>query len=728
MKGTSNAASTSSTEAKILDFESDGAPVQPIDMQSTGRFINRELSWLAFNERVLNEAENLNNPLLERLRFLSISASNLNEFFMVRVAGLRGQIDAGVEVRSQEGLSPRRQLGLINARCATIMQDQQVTWSRLRDELSENGITVVTRPGELNPTERDWVDAHFQEKLFPVLTPIAIDPAHPFPFIPNLGFAMVLALKRKDEKKALNALVPLPQMIQRFTRIPGPDARFITMETIVEMFAERLFPGFELLEIGQCRVLRDSDIEVEEEAEDLVRLYESALKRRRRGSVIRLTINKDMSRDLQAFITEQMGVSRGNVFKLGGLMGLAETSQLIPDDRPEMSFEPYVARMPERIADFGGDHFEAIRAKDMLVHHPFESFDVVVQFLRQAARDPNVVAIKQTLYRTSEDSPILEALMEAAEAGKSVTALVELNARFDEERNIRWARNLERVGVHVVYGFVHLKTHMKLSMVMRNEGGDLQSYCHFGTGNYHPITARVYTDLSFFTCDDKLCHDAARLFHYTTGTAVPESMEKVAYSPVNLRATLLVLIEDEIRHVEAGRPGTIWIKLNSLVDGDVIDALYRASQAGVCCRLVVRGICCLKPGVPGLSENIAVKSIVGRFLEHGRIVCFGAGNPLPSPMAKVFISSADWMPRNLDRRVESFVPIENQTVHEQILEEIMMTYFKDEAQSWIMRPDGTYQKATDDKDAFSAHTYFMTNPSLSGRGSALHDNADARDA
>jgi polyphosphate kinase len=728
MKGSSNAAPTDSTEAKILDFESDGATVQPIDMRSTDRFINRELSWLAFNERVLNEAENLNNPLLERLRFLSISANNLNEFFMVRVAGLKGQVGAGVEVRSQEGLSPRRQLELINERCATIMQDQQVTWSHLRDELSENGITVVTRPEELNPVERDWVDEHFNDKLFPVLTPIAIDPAHPFPFIPNLGFAMVLALKRKDEKKALNALVPLPQLMQRFTRIPGSDARFITMETMVEMFAERLFPGFELLEIGQCRVLRDSDIEVEEEAEDLVRLYESALKRRRRGSVIRLTINKDMSRDLQAFITEQMGVSRGNVFKLGGLIGLAETSQLIPDDRPEMSFEPYVARMPERIADFGGDHFEAIRAKDMLVHHPFESFDVVVQFLRQAARDPSVVAIKQTLYRTSEDSPILEALMEAAEAGKSVTALVELKARFDEERNIRWARNLERVGVHVVYGFVHLKTHMKLSLVIRNEGGDLQSYCHFGTGNYHPITARVYTDLSFFTCDQQLCRDAARLFHYTTGTAVPDGMEKVAFSPVNLRTTLLALIEDEIRHVESGRPGTIWIKLNSLVDGDVIDALYRASQAGVNCQLIIRGICCLKPGVPGLSENISVKSVVGRFLEHGRIVCFGAGNPLPSPDAKVFISSADWMPRNLDRRVESFVPIENETVHAQILEEIMMTYFKDEAQSWIMRPDGTYQKATDDKDAFSAHTYFMTNPSLSGRGSALHDKAEARDA
>ncbi|MCJ7422225.1 RNA degradosome polyphosphate kinase [Sphingomicrobium astaxanthinifaciens] len=684
------------------------------------RFFNRETSWLAFNRRVLEEAANPAHPLLERLRFLAIAGSNLDEFFMVRVAGLKGQQLQGIEEYSIDGRTPGQQLEEIAGAADALTAAAQALWVDLRAQLEAAGLDVIHR-GELTPEERDYLAQRFDAEILPVVTPQVVDGVNPFPFVANAGFGLIFDLHDRKTGEELVELLMIPPSLPRFMELPGNGAgtRVIAIESVIREFFGRLFPGFEKRAAGAFRVLRDSDIEIEEEAEDLVLTFRSAIKRRRRGRIIRLELAADTPDGLEDVVREGLGAHNALIVETSGMIGMADLAQVVEVDRPDLKFEPYNPRFPERIKEYGGDCFAAIRAKDIVVHHPYEAFDVVVSFLRQAAQDPDVVAIKMALYRAGKQSEIIEALATAAEAGKSVTAVVELKARFDEEQNLLWAARLERAGVQVVYGFFEWKTHAKVAMVVRREGEKMRTYTHWGTGNYHPVTSRIYTDLSFFTASTRAARDAAKMFNLVTGFVRPRGLELATFSPAGLRARILKLIDREIEHAQAGRPAAIWAKMNQLVDREVIDRLYAASMAGVSIELVVRGICCLRPGVEGLSENIRVKSIVGRFLEHSRIFVFANGERLPHDKARVYISSADWMPRNFDRRVEYMLPLENPTVHAQVLEQVMIANLIDNEQSWVLREDGEYERLQPGKRRFNCHHYFMNNPSLSGRGAAL---------
>ncbi|WP_419825420.1 RNA degradosome polyphosphate kinase [Sphingomonas sp.] len=715
---TTESITEAAADPAVRDSAARDEPVAPRE-----RYFNRELSWLAFNERVLDEACNPAHPLLERLRFLSISGANLDEFFMVRVAGLRGQELNGVAQLSADGLTAGQQLVAIGEATDRLMTRQQEVRRVLRDELAARDFLILG-VDDIDEEQDAWLRTYFLEQVLPVITPQALDPAHPFPFIPNKGFSLIFDLKRLADGEPIRELLMVPPTLSRFVRLPGDQARYMAVETLIRRFTGTLFPGYELIGDGAFRVIRDSDIEIEEEAEDLVRYFHTAIKRRRRGRVIRLRMEAGMSSDLKKLVCDAVGQDAALVSEATGFLGIADLAELVEENRPDLKWPSYTARFPERIREHGGDCFAAIRDKDIVVHHPYESFEVVIAFLKQAAQDPDVVAIKQTLYRAGKQSAIIKALVDAAEAGKSVTAVVELKARFDEEQNIMWAAQLERAGVQVVYGFIDWKTHAKISMVVRRENGAIRTYCHFGTGNYHPVTAKIYTDLSFFTADPEVGHDAAQIFNYITGYVEPQSLARATISPHGLRERLAALIDAEIDHVRAGRSGSIWAKMNSLVDPAIIEKLYRASAAGVQVDLIVRGICCLRPGVAGLSENVRVRSVVGRFLEHSRIFCFGDGQALPNPTAKVFISSADWMPRNLDRRVEYMLPVLNPTVHEQVLDQVMVANLIDTEQSWTLNADGSYDRVcSGGGKPFNLHRYFMTNPSLSGRGAALAKSA-----
>jgi len=684
------------------------------------KYFNREISWLRFNERVNDISFDLSVPILERLNFISIAASNLDEFFSVRVAGLIEQTKLDPNKKSYDGLTANEQLIQVDEFTRNLISRQNQSFEQIEKELKKEKIYIVRDKFLKKHTNK--INNFFDSEIYSILTPITVDATHPLPFIPNLCLCLIAKIKHKKTNQQFTSVIRISDLKQRFLKITDPNGiYFYPIEQIVISQLKKIFPDFQIQDTNLFRVIRDSDLDVLEEADDLIREFKKLVRERKRGEVIRLDVQKKLNHDFKKLITSELSVSDNEIFEYEDLLGFDQLSEVYSNiHNKKLNYKKFKPRFPERINDFGGDCFAAIKKKDLLVHHPFESFDVVVSFLQQAARDPNVIAIKQTLYRTSDQSPIIDALTRAAENGKSVTAVVELKARFDEEKNLQWAESLERAGVQVVYGFMNLKIHAKVSMVIRREKNKLTHYTHFGTGNYHPQTAKIYTDLSFFTCDSDLARDASRLFHYMSSYNISRDYKRISYSPINLREKIYSHIDYEIELASQGKPAAIWVKMNNLVDQKMIDKLYKASKAGVKITCLIRGICCLVPGVKDMSENIKVISVVGRFLEHSRIICFGKGKPLPNKNAKIYISSADWMSRNFDRRVETLVPIDNKTVHEQILFQIMNTTINDNANAWILQSDGTYKKiSTQGSKVLNSHKYFMINPSLSGRGSAL---------
>lgn len=665
--------------------------------------INRELSWLDFNARVLEEAQDETNPLLERLKFLAIFSSNLDEFFMVRVAGLREQTFGGIAPQDvpADGLEPIAQLHEISQRTRQLVAEQSRCWNdSIRPQLEAEGIRLL-KSEQLSSQQNKSLDKFFTQRVFPVVTPMAIDPSHPTPRFHNRGLYIAANLKRRAGigPASLFAVVQLPGVLPRFVPVaPESSTDFVLLEEVVGNRLSELFGGYDIAEYGTFRLTRDMDVDLlEQEGDDVLRAIEARLRARQRSEAVRLEVSSNLSRTLRDMVVTKEFIYNGSttesrgydeVYPIDGMLDMTGLFELVKQvSRDDLSDPPFTPRMPERLGA-GSDIFARIAEHDILLHHPFDSFRPVVNFVQQAARDPDVLAIKQTLYRTSGDSPIIQALIEAAENGKQVTALVELQARFDEANNISWARQMERAGVHVVFGFMAMKTHSKLAMVVRQEGKKVRRYVHLGTGNYNPTTALLYTDIGLFTADRDIADDATALFNFLTGYSQQASWKKLIISPMNLHERTIELIDEQAARAAAGKGARILAKLNSLVDPETIHALYRASQAGVPIDLVIRGICCLRPGLPGISENIRVRSIVDRFLEHSRIAIFGEG-----AHEQVFASSADWMPRNFERRVEVMFPIEDPEIRRRIVEEIMPVYLADNQRARLLDSDGTYHAA-----------------------------------